>query len=124
MSDPKEDLVEDTGAPAAFDFGKKKKKKPKKSETSANNEEEKVEEKPTVEEKEEEAPAQQATTGKAPSSQEIGGYTYDQLAARIFDLITSSRPEEKVVYKMKPPVVYKDGTKKTVWVNFPEICRM
>jgi hypothetical protein len=28
------------------------------------------------------------------------------------------------VYKMKPPVVYREGTQKTVWVNFPEICKM
>jgi len=25
---------------------------------------------------------------------------------------------------MKPPVVYREGTKKTVWRNFPEICKI
>jgi len=51
-------------------------------------------------------------------------YTYEELAHRIFSLINSSRPEEKTVYKMKPPVVYREGTSKTVWVNFPEICKI
>jgi translation initiation factor 2 subunit 2 len=51
-------------------------------------------------------------------------YTYEELAGRIFNLINSSRPEEKTVYKMKPPVVYREGTQKTVWVNFPEICKI
>eukprot|EP01116_Phalansterium_solitarium_P003575 TRINITY_DN14396_c0_g1_i1.p2 TRINITY_DN14396_c0_g1~~TRINITY_DN14396_c0_g1_i1.p2 ORF type:complete len:258 (+),score=110.89 TRINITY_DN14396_c0_g1_i1:122-895(+) len=49
-------------------------------------------------------------------------YTYKELAGRIFSLI--ARPEERTVYKMKPPVVYREGTKKTVWVNFPEICKI
>jgi len=40
------------------------------------------------------------------------------------NLVNSSHPEEKTVYKMKPPVVYRDGTSKTVWANFPEICKI
>jgi len=51
-------------------------------------------------------------------------YTYEELAKRIFNLINSSRPEEKTVYKMKPPVVYREGTSRTVWVNFAEICKI
>jgi translation initiation factor 2 subunit 2 len=51
-------------------------------------------------------------------------YTYEELISRIFGFINSSRPEEKAVYKMKPPVVYREGTKRTVWVNFPEICQI
>jgi len=49
-------------------------------------------------------------------------YSYKELASRIFSLI--ARPEERTVYRMQPPVVYREGTKKTVWVNFPAICKI
>jgi len=51
-------------------------------------------------------------------------YTYEELVERIFGLISAARPEEKVVYKMKPPVVFREGTSKTVWANFPNICKI
>jgi len=66
----------------------------------------------------------EVTSNFLPLGQTTGDYTYEQLAGRIFSLITSSRPEEKTVYKMKPPVVYRDGNTKTIWANFPEICKI
>jgi hypothetical protein len=36
----------------------------------------------------------------------------------------NSGEEGKTKYTMKPPVVYREGTKKTIWVNFPEICKI
>jgi len=39
-------------------------------------------------------------------------------------LINTSGEQEETKYKMKPPVVYREGTKKTIWANFPEICKI
>jgi len=136
-------------AASSFDFGKKKKKKTKKKESTTTedttvDEQGKAEEKddnmPTTEEealalakKEEEAQAakeaEEAKRTVDESALSIGkssdkDYTYEELCNRIFALINAARPEEKTVYKMKPPVVYREGTKKTVWVNFPEICKI
>jgi len=47
-------------------------------------------------------------------------YTYEELLARLFSMI--QRPEEKVTVKIKPPIVHKEGTTRTAWVNFPQIC--
>jgi len=47
-------------------------------------------------------------------------YSYEELATRLFDLI--QRPEEKTTVKIKIPVVQKSGSRKTAWVNFPQIC--
>jgi len=33
------------------------------------------------------------------------------------------KPEEKTTVKIKPPVVYKEGTTRTAWANFPQICQ-
>ena len=61
---------------------------------------------------------------KAEPVLDVPTYTYDFLVDRLFNIINASGETEKVKYKMKPPVVYRDGTKKTVWSNFPEICQM
>jgi len=48
-------------------------------------------------------------------------YEYDELLTRIFSMLN---PEQGVrqAFKMKPPVVVKDGTKRVVLVNFQEVC--
>jgi len=48
-------------------------------------------------------------------------YTYEELVARLFGMI--QKVEEKTTVKIKPPIVYKDGTTKTAWANFPQICQ-
>jgi len=127
-------------AAANFEFGKKKKKKP----TTTSKKTEETEEKGTEQATEEAKPEQQTETKEetstptetpAPTEEKKSvtpeefkpsgqDYTYEELAKRIFNLINTSRPEEKTVYKMKPPVVYREGTSRTVWVNFPEICKI
>jgi len=47
-------------------------------------------------------------------------YTYEELVARLFGMI--QKPEEKTTVKIKPPIVYKEGTTRTAWANFPQIC--
>jgi len=53
-------------------------------------------------------------------------YTYSQLLNRVVDLLHQNNPEltEKRRYTMKPPQLMRVGTKKTLWVNFQEICNM
>lgn len=51
-------------------------------------------------------------------------YTYDFLVKRVYDSVNNSGENDQTKYKMKPPVVYLEGTRKTVWSNFPEICKM
>jgi len=52
-------------------------------------------------------------------------YTYEELAGRVYDLMHNNNPEmgsKQKRYTMKPPQVCREGTKKTVWLNFAEIC--
>jgi len=48
-------------------------------------------------------------------------YSYEELVARLFGMI--QKPEEKTTVKIKPPIVYKEGTTRTAWANFPQICQ-
>jgi len=53
-------------------------------------------------------------------------YSYTELLDRVIDLIHSNNPDliEKKRRNMKPPQLTRVGTKKTLWVNFQEICTM
>ena len=53
-------------------------------------------------------------------------YKYDELLARMFQLLLANNPElagDRKRFVMKPPQVVRDGAKKVVFVNFPEICK-
>ena len=49
-------------------------------------------------------------------------YTYTDLLDRVVTILTSNNPEEKKRRTMQPPKLNKLGTKKTLWINFQEIC--
>lgn len=53
-------------------------------------------------------------------------YTYSQLLNRVVDFVHQNNPElaDKKRFTMKPPQLMRVGTKKTLWVNFQEICSM
>lgn len=53
-------------------------------------------------------------------------YSYTELLDRVIDLLHSNNPDliEKKRRNMKPPQLTRVGTKKTLWVNFQEICTM
>merc|ERR1711872_342021 len=55
-------------------------------------------------------------------------YTYDELLARVFEIMRQKNPDmvagEKKKFVMKPPQVVRAGAKKTSFVNFTEICRL
>eukprot|EP00744_Colponema_vietnamica_P001473 GILI01002442.1.p2 GENE.GILI01002442.1~~GILI01002442.1.p2 ORF type:complete len:249 (+),score=78.60 GILI01002442.1:67-747(+) len=100
-----------------FDFSmKKKKKKSSKKDKEPSSE----------------VPAEGASAAESSSSSSVSGpsgefaYSYDQLLARVYDSLRSNNPAlaEKKKYVMKPPQVTRLGTKKSVWVNFQEICNL
>ncbi|WFD32035.1 translation initiation factor eIF-2 beta subunit [Malassezia sp. CBS 17886] len=53
-------------------------------------------------------------------------YTYQELLGRVFKTLRAQNPAmsgEKKKYTMVPPVVQRDGSKKTVFANVLEICK-
>jgi len=116
-----EDNEEGEEAPDSFDFGSKK-KKPKKKPTKAATEEPSS----TTDEPQEESATPSADGQKGlPWAGSDRDYTYEELAGRVYDLMHNNNPElgaKQKRYTMKPPQVCREGTKKTVWLNFAEIC--
>jgi len=54
-------------------------------------------------------------------------YKYEELLDHIYKILHSNNPElvsNRTRYVMKPPTVYREGTRKTVWSNFAEICKI
>ncbi|KYQ94249.1 eIF-3 beta [Tieghemostelium lacteum] len=50
-------------------------------------------------------------------------YKYSELTYRIYHLIGNSELASDQKRQMKPPQVFRETTKKTVWANFAEICQ-
>ena len=53
-------------------------------------------------------------------------YHYDELLGRVFGILRENNPDlagEKHKTILKPPQVLREGTKKTVFVNFSELCK-
>lgn len=52
-------------------------------------------------------------------------YSYESLIQRVADIIHAKNPEltEKKRTTMKPPMLMRVGTKKTLWANFQDICK-
>jgi translation initiation factor 2 subunit 2 len=51
-------------------------------------------------------------------------YTYEVMLQRVQDIMHEKNPElnEKERVKIKPPMLMRVGTKKTLWANFQDIC--
>ncbi|KAG6613851.1 Eukaryotic translation initiation factor 2 subunit beta [Phytophthora cinnamomi] len=100
---------------AMFDLKKKKKKSKK-----------------VKKEKKEKAEDAEAAADAAPDAnsvlvQDPATYSYkDELLARIMAKLHENNPEltDRKRHTMKPPQLMRVGTKKTLWVNFQEICQM
>mmetsp|Transcript_16963 Transcript_16963/g.30308 ORF Transcript_16963/g.30308 Transcript_16963/m.30308 type:complete len:274 (-) Transcript_16963:161-982(-) len=53
-------------------------------------------------------------------------YTYDELLGRVFGILRENNPEltgERRRTILKPPQVAREGTKKTVFINFMDLCK-
>ncbi|KAJ3383802.1 hypothetical protein HDU92_003924 [Lobulomyces angularis] len=52
-------------------------------------------------------------------------YTYQELLRRVFNIITESNPDRKDIgaYRIAPPSIHREGTKKTMFANLVDICK-
>eukprot|EP00240_Pyramimonas_obovata_P015230 CAMPEP_0118921310 /NCGR_PEP_ID=MMETSP1169-20130426/649_1 /TAXON_ID=36882 /ORGANISM="Pyramimonas obovata, Strain CCMP722" /LENGTH=281 /DNA_ID=CAMNT_0006862023 /DNA_START=79 /DNA_END=924 /DNA_ORIENTATION=- len=114
--------LDDAGEPAEGDLGdlslkKKKKKKPLDLDGLEDLEQDDVDEK-------ENAPSK--SDSGLPWDGSTRDYHYDELLGRVFGILRANNPElagEKQKTILKPPQVLREGTKKTVFVNFMELCK-
>jgi translation initiation factor 2 subunit 2 len=114
---------------AMFDLSLKKKKK-KKSKPEAGNEKDKDEGKATEDDQNESV--ERATSQSSATSNPYGieldppTYEYSELLDRVVDFLTNKDPawSEKRRQTLKAPQLSRVGSKKTVWTNFQEICKM
>ncbi|EGG16636.1 eIF-3 beta [Cavenderia fasciculata] len=128
---------EEAEAGDAIDFGKKKKKRSSKSSSSDatteadNTEDTAQEETSTTSTGQEKQVAQEAED----INEEVTGtpwvgtdrdYKYSELTYRIYHLLQAGNPELISDQKraMKTPKVFREGSRKTVWANFAEICQI
>eukprot|EP00297_Palpitomonas_bilix_P014172 CAMPEP_0113885012 /NCGR_PEP_ID=MMETSP0780_2-20120614/10639_1 /TAXON_ID=652834 /ORGANISM="Palpitomonas bilix" /LENGTH=232 /DNA_ID=CAMNT_0000872821 /DNA_START=186 /DNA_END=884 /DNA_ORIENTATION=- /assembly_acc=CAM_ASM_000599 len=89
--------------------GKKKKKKKKKK----------------IDEEALEEAAKEDENGEQDAKADDGSdYSYQELLQRVYGFLQDKNPDlvEGKRFKLKPPQVLREGTKKTVFVNFGEIC--
>lgn len=123
---------EEADVSAMLDLSKKKKKKSKKktSTTSSKKPEGSAE---TAETAPADTSEQQRLLLELDQNQELGNdddrraeYTYDELLDRVVDLLQANNPDlvDKKRTKIKPPQLSIVSSKKTLWVNFQEICNM
>lgn len=114
-----EDVVEQL---AELDLTSLKKKKKKKK---VRVEDEMMAEEEAGLEEREEKPETVKSTG-LPWEGTDRDYYYEELLGRVFGILRERNPEltgEKRRTIMKPPEVMREGTKKTVFVNFMDLCK-
>lgn len=116
---------EEADVAAMLDLSKKKKKKKKK--------EKKEGDKKSSNEGKADLSGQQAMLLEQDRLQETedpydrqAEYTYEELLDRVVDILTTKNPSlvEKKKRNIKPPQLQLMSSKKTLWVNFQEICTM
>ncbi len=119
MSPTDEAPADDVALEAMLDLTKKKKKKKKKDKSAAADE------------------GEAAATGDSVYLSPVpvetfdeldrrADYTYDELLDRVVKILQDNNPDliDRKRQTMKPPQLMRVGTKKTLWVNFQEICTM
>eukprot|EP00871_Galdieria_phlegrea_P001937 jgi/Galph1/2744/GphlegSOOS_G1416.1 len=123
--DEEAEKEETVDAPAQLDFGKKKKKKKK-----VIFEDEATEEATTGDRrvgKKVDMDTLEGTTLEDRSwLQSDRDYTYQELLRRIFDFLHGKHPslagESRKRFTLRPPQIAREGSKKTVFMNFGDIC--
>ncbi|KAK9823270.1 hypothetical protein WJX72_001477 [[Myrmecia] bisecta] len=123
---------EEADVVGSLDLSLKQKKKKKKAKVRADDEFGSVEA-PVAEEggADEDLPRDAENEGASKSSGlpwegSDRDYAYDELLDRVFGILRENNPEltgEKRRTIMKPPQVAREGTKKTVFTNFMELCK-
>mmetsp|Transcript_7195 Transcript_7195/g.9342 ORF Transcript_7195/g.9342 Transcript_7195/m.9342 type:complete len:241 (+) Transcript_7195:102-824(+) len=123
---------EEADVAAMLDLTKKKKKKKTKK---TKKDEDEIEEEAgdgaakTVDVSEQERLLKELDEAQELDGEEVdrkAGYTYDELLDRVGDLLQANNPDliEKKRTRIKPPQLQFLTSKKTLWVNFQEICSM
>lgn len=117
---------------AMLDLSKKKKKKKKKPEKEISASD--GGDVDGVKVSEEELGAQQSVLVEQDAAQDAvedmydrkADYTYDELLDRVVDLLQTNNPAlvQKTKRNIKPPQLTLLSSKKTLWINFQEICSM
>jgi len=107
----------------SLDLGLSKKKKKKKKEKKVEEEEEEVgaAEGADSDDSDDEREEKKAYPWEGSSRD----YNYEELLDRVFGIIRTANPElgGKRRTILKPPQVLREGTKKTVFVNFVDLCK-
>ncbi|GAA0163430.1 hypothetical protein Leryth_017909 [Lithospermum erythrorhizon] len=119
--------VSEGGLDAAFAGLKKKKKKPVRSEVF-NEEKENSADELDGEPSDEDEAAGEIVLGqqKYPWEGSDRDYLYEELLGRVFNILRENNPElagDRRRTVMRPPQVLREGTKKTVFVNFMDLCK-
>jgi translation initiation factor 2 subunit 2 len=113
------------GVENAFAGLKKKKKKP--VETDSMNEETDLPEEELSDEIGEDEQGEGIVLGtRYPWEGTDRDYVYEELLGRVFHILRENNPElagDRRRTVMRPPQVLREGTKKTVFVNFMDLCR-
>ena len=122
------DAEEEADVAAMLDLSKKKKKKKKTKESKGGDGANALAGEGT------DLDGQQALLAEQDQAQEVvedphdrmAEYTYDELLDKIVDLLQTNNPAlvEKKKRNIKPPQLQLMSSKKTLWVNFQEICTM
>ena len=109
IDDPLGEVTDDLGE-LSFGAKKKSKKKKKKDGEAADG-----------------AEGGASNGGHAGQPWDGRDYKYDELLGRVFRILNEHNPElggQATKTILKPPQVLREGTKKTVFANFADLCRM
>ncbi|KAH9608794.1 hypothetical protein KSS87_019687 [Heliosperma pusillum] len=128
LTDKMENMTVTDGAETSFAGLKKKKKKPVDPNMFSTDVVEGVEEKEDDigedEDVDEEELVQQT---RYPWEGSDRDYLYEELLGRVFNILRENNPElagDRRRTVMRPPQVMREGTKKTVFANFTDLCKM
>lgn len=114
---------EEPGEELSLDLNLKKKKKKKKTRKEEFDLEDEAEDAGDVGASE---GAEMKKAGNFPWSGTDREYTYEELLDRVFGILREKNPEltgERRRTVLKPPQVAREGTKKTVFTNFMDLCK-
>ncbi|GAA0148230.1 hypothetical protein Leryth_022139 [Lithospermum erythrorhizon] len=119
--------VSEGGLDTAFTGLKKKKKKPVRSEF-VNEEKENSADDLDGDASDEDEAAGEIILGqhKYPWEGSDRDYKYEELLGRVFNVLRENNPElagDRRRTVMRPPQVFREGTKKTVFANFMDLCK-
>ncbi|KAK9682721.1 hypothetical protein RND81_10G091900 [Saponaria officinalis] len=128
LADKMENMTVSDGAETSFAGLKKKKKKPVDPNMFSGDAVEGLEEKEeNVEEDEEGDDADNLQQPRYPWEGSDRDYLYEELLGRVFNILRENNPElagDRRRTVMRPPQVMREGTKKTVFANFTDLCKM